>query len=146
MAYGDETSMTALHDYEDWLDTLDARLRVLDGSLTSTLGVGYVVPLDKLASESLVLQAAGAFWASLQETDEQLPHPLPRRYLLRRFHELAFGGHPRVSFEHFAQDFLRQYPEVRAEELLSWRGTPLSERHGQGRRWWRRILPSRWFT
>lgn len=138
--------MTALHDYEDWLDTLDARLRVLDGSLTSTLGVGYVVPLGELGSEFLVLQAAGAFWASLRETDEQLPHPLPRRYLLQRFHKLAFGAHPQVSFEHFAQEFLRQYPEVRANEVLSWRGSQLSERRGQGRRWWRRILPGRWFA
>lgn len=135
--------MTALHEYEDWLDMLDARLRVVDGCLKSTLGAGYVVPLDELGSDFLVLQAAAAFWASLHETDEQLPHPLPRAYLLRRFHTLALGGPPRVSFEHFAQEFLRQYPEVRAKELLPWQGDQLPERHGHERRWWRRILPRR---
>ena len=110
--------MTSLHEYEAWLDSLDARFAVRDGRLLSSLGAGFSVPLVQMKTEAEVLDAADRFWTSLLEGGEALP----RHYLFERFHRLAFGERHSMTFDRFAHQFLVRHPEVERSDILGWRG------------------------
>ncbi|HEU4670864.1 MAG TPA: hypothetical protein VFR91_09145 [Dyella sp.] len=79
--------MTALHDYERWLDKLDTRLYVRDGWLVSEFGATFSVPIAAVRSAEDLLRSGERFMASLA-SEQGLPLP----YLAGRFHRLLDPG------------------------------------------------------
>ena len=77
--------MNTLHQYEDWLDTLDKQLRVEGSHIVCDLGSKLIIPLEVLRSaEDVVL------WGSkLQECLAKSESNLPNEYLIKRFAKLA---------------------------------------------------------
>lgn len=77
--------MTSLHQYEAWLDELDAQLRADGENIVCTLGSGWSVPVRTMECADDV-----AHWAKkLQEFLDAHGKSNNADYLLKRFARLA---------------------------------------------------------
>ena len=79
-------SRAGLHEYEDWLDTFDARTGIADGEIYFDFEVSFSIPLRDCADAAGIVSCASRLSEFLKAM--YCPHD----YLIGRFVRLAIAG------------------------------------------------------
>jgi hypothetical protein len=106
-----QRNMTALHDHERWLDTLDAKLRVEGDAIRVCFDHPTEIPLRNCADlQGLKLEAT-----RLRSILAGNQTHLPRKYLIERFVGLALSHHRLAIAQSEVMDELRAEWNVKDE-------------------------------
>lgn len=81
-------SRGGLDEYETWLDSLDAKLRVVNGEIHADLDAPFSISLHDCKDVAGIVKCAGTLREAFLSSSSHLPH----EYLIKRFIRLAISA------------------------------------------------------
>lgn len=81
-------SRGGLDEYETWLDSLDAKLRIVNGEIHADFDAPFSISLHDCKDLAGIVRSAGKLREAILSNSSHLPH----EYLIKRFIRLAINA------------------------------------------------------